>query len=262
MQTARRTPFCSVWLLALLVLFVLTAFAAPVARASPVEVVAASAIQAQVADSKGLVVVNISSTDPRCGYCIQANAKFEKLARRSDVEGRFLQVAWQPWSPFPVEIGPFLKRFGISGLPARLTFQDGQFAAKVLGVPPDMPPESPQKVTGDIPLVAPQQIAEKTRTTKGILVVQLTSFETACSFCMRSNPVFEALAKGPVDPQVQFVRVAYAPWTLVGSDAFAKAFGNGGLPIFLTFQDGRLVRKNLGIADLPELRKTLLDGVQ
>lgn len=79
-------------------------------------------------------------------------------------------------------------------------------------------------MTGSIPLIRSRDIAREIQGSKGLLVVQLTSFETSCSFCIRSNPVFEEVAKDPANAKVRFLRVAYLPWTQMGSDAFAQAF--------------------------------------
>ena len=78
---------------------------------------------------------------------------------------------------------------------------------------------------------------------------------------MRGNPTFEALAHATGAGQARFARVIYRPWTSVGSDAFGKSLGVGGLPVYLTYQDGKLVRRNDGIADQNVLQKVLLDGL-
>ena len=239
--------------------------AAPaLAQVHPVENVAPGAIEAAVAASKGIVMVNVTSTDPRCGYCAQANVRFDQLSRRHDMDEdfRLVQVAWQPWARFPPEIQPFLTRYGIVGIPVRLIFVDGRFERKVTGVPPDLPPESARRVSGDIPLVDRRQVADKVASSKGVVVVQLTSFETTCAFCMRANPIFEDLARANVDPNVTFLRVDYRPWTGVTADPFARSVGGSGLPVYLTYRDGQQVRSKMGSWDVAELRKVLLDGLQ
>ncbi len=241
-----------------------SASASAFAPVHPIENVSPGAIEAFVGASKGTVLVSVTSTDPRCGYCAQANVKFDQLSRRHDLDGemRLVQVAWQPWNRFPPEIQPFLDRYGITGIPVELVFEGGKFERKMTGVPADLTPESPRRVSGNIPLVDRRQVADKVASSKGVVVVQLTSFDTTCTFCMRANPVFEELARANVDPNVSFLRVDYLPWTGVGSDPFARSVGNTGLPVYLTYQDGRQVRVKPGHWDGAELRKVLLDGLQ
>lgn len=111
-----------------------------------------------------------------------------------------------------------------------------------------------------LPLFAPTRVEAHLAKTPGLVVVQLTSFETTCSFCIRGNPTYEALAKDS-GGAAQFIRVVYRPWTGVGQDPFAKGLGVGGLPVFLTYQDGKLLRRHDGIATLAELQKELLEGL-
>lgn len=112
-----------------------------------------------------------------------------------------------------------------------------------------------------LPLFAPTRVEAHLAKTPGVVVVQLTSFETTCSFCIRGNPTFEALAKDSVN-DAQFIRVIYRPWTGVGQDPFAKALGVGGLPVYLTYQDGKLLRRHDGIGTQAELQKDLLEGLR
>lgn len=117
-----------------------------------------------------------------------------------------------------------------------------------------------QEAPPALALFAPTRVEAHLAKTPGLVVVQLTSFETTCSFCIRGNPTYEALAKERVGG-AQFIRVIYRPWTGVGQDPFAKALGVGGLPVFLTYQDGKLLRRHDGIASQAELQKELLDGL-
>jgi thiol-disulfide isomerase/thioredoxin len=245
-------------------LLALGASAPAFAQVHPVENVAPGAIEAWVAASKGIVMVNVTSTDPRCGYCAQANVKFDQMSRRHDMDAdfRLVQVAWQPWTRFPPEIQPFLDRYGITGIPVKLIFEDGKFERKETGVPADLAPESPRRVTGNIALVDRRQVADKVARSRGVVVVQLTSFDTTCAFCMRSNPIFEELVRTNLDPNVTFLRVDYLPWTGVSRDPFARSIGSAGLPVYLTYQDGKQVRSKPGSWDVVELRKVLLDGLQ
>lgn len=241
--------------------FIAYGLSALAVHANTIESIAPNDLEARITGSKGYFVVNITSTDPRCGYCTQANTKFVTLANLTP-NVHFAQVSWAKWTNFPEELRGFLERNQIQGIPVRLAYQDGRLIDKVVGVPQDPAPASPLQVTGTIPVIDSHQVAEKIRGSKGLLVVQLTSFETSCSFCIRSNPVFEDLADAPENIKVKFVRVAYRPWGQMADDAFAQTFGYTGLPIFATYKDGRLVRQRGGSAEKSELQKILLTGLQ
>lgn len=231
------------------------------AVASPVETIAPSALEARIASNKGYLVVNITSTDPKCGYCAQANPKFMALANHTE-NMQFVQVGWEPWRQFPNEIREYLARIDIQGIPARVSYLDSKMEGKQEGVPPDVPPPSPLKVTGDIPVISSRDIAAKIQHTKGLVIVQLTSFETTCDFCIRSNPVYERLAKDTASSGITFLRVAYRPWLQLTIDPFAQTFGFSGLPIYAVYKDGKFVRKHGGHAEQPELQKLLLNGLK
>jgi len=132
------------------------------------------------------------------------------------------------------------------------------------------PPPRPARVAASagaaggergVQLVAPRDAAELIARSKGILVVQVTSFDTACGFCVRSNDVFDTLARDGGASAPKFIRITYQPWGAVSRDGFAQSYGVNGLPTFFTMKDGQLVRRRNGIATADELRKLLLEGV-
>lgn len=231
-----------------------------------IEFVAPGDAQARVLGHKGVVILNITSTDAGCGFCVGANAKFNALAKANPDAGTYLQTSWAPWSKFPPEIMGFLKQNGIGGIPARLSYRDGVLIDKVVGEPKDPATNASsakpvaQRVTGTVPLVTAAQIDAHIANTPGTLVVELTSFETTCAFCMRGNPVFEEFSSAYAASPIRFARVVLTPWTSVSNVPFAKALGINGLPVYLTYRDGKLVRRKAGIGTTSELQKELLDG--
>ena len=248
--------------------YALLAFVAAAAHAqAPIETVAPGDALARLKAHKGVIVLNITSTDPHCSFCIRANAKYVALAQSAAGEAKFIQTSWAPWANFPPEIRELMKLHGIGGVPARLTYRDGVLVSKLIGEPPNeaaptMPSTpSAQKITGHIPLVPPAKIAAHIATTPGVLVVELTSFETSCVFCMKGNPVFEAWTQSAGGGAAQFARVIYTPWVSVGQDGYAKALGVAGLPAYFTYRDGTLLRTKTGAASAAELQKDLLDGL-
>lgn len=236
------------------------------AQQPSIESVAPAEAQARVLGHKGVVILNITSTDAGCGFCTRANAKFIALAKAHPDAGTYLQTSWSPWSSFPPEIMGFLKQNGIGGIPARLSYRDGVLIDKVVGEPKDPATNASsakpaaQRITGTVPLVAAEQIDAHIANTPGTLVVELTSFETTCAFCMRGNPVFEEFSSAYAASPIRFARVVLTPWTSVSNVPFAKALGINGLPVYLTYRDGKLVRRKAGIGSTAELQKELLDG--
>ncbi|MFG6414495.1 thioredoxin family protein [Roseateles sp. DC23W] len=110
--------------------------------------------------------------------------------------------------------------------------------------------------------VAPADLNAWVRATPGWVVVQLSSNDPKCGYCVRANPVFNALAAAESPQGTGFARVAFQPWTSVNQNDFANQYGVSGLPSFFTFKDGQLMRRHNGIADQATLRRVLLDGVR
>lgn len=101
------------------------------AFAGPIESIAPDALEARIASNKGYLTVNITSTDPKCGYCARANPKFLELANSMD-KGQFAQVSWQPWVHFPEVLKDYFNRNDIQGIPVRLLYKDSQLVEKVV----------------------------------------------------------------------------------------------------------------------------------
>lgn len=134
--------------------------------------------------------------------------------------------------------------------------------------PPSRPapsPQAPASIPAPSPFVKdvpPAELTAFVRKTKGWVVVQLSSNDPGCGFCVRANPTFNALAEHESPKGWSFVRAVYQPWTSVSNNDFALQYGVSGLPTFFTFQDGQLMRRHQGIADEATLRKSLLDGLR
>ena len=109
--------------------------------------------------------------------------------------------------------------------------------------------------------IAPAELGAWLRKTKGWVVLQLSSYDPGCGFCIPANPPFNALAQAEQSRGMSFVRVAFQPWTSVSRNDFVAQYAVPGLPITFTFQDGQLVRRHQGNADEATLRRALLDGL-
>jgi thiol-disulfide isomerase/thioredoxin len=212
------------------------------AQPGEVETVPVGDIDAFAAGQKGALLLSLTSSDPRCGYCVRHNARFRTAAHDSPDVGRYAQMTWEPWTALPPPVAAFLKAHGkMPAVPALVTFVDGKFDSIRMGELPAPTPPPAAPASGDVPQVSPHDVADTLAQSHGLVVVMLSSFETTCAFCLRANPGFETLAQA--HPDVRFLRVMYRPWTAVAYDAFGKLLDYNGLPMYLAYQDGRLVRR-------------------
>lgn len=126
-------------------------------------------------------------------------------------------------------------------------------------------PPPPSRTAATVPgieSVAPADLSTWVRQTPGWVIVQLSSHDPGCGYCVRSNPAFNALAAGEANSGIRFARVAFQPWKSVGQSDFVRQYGVGGIPAYFTFKDGQLMRRQDGIADEATLRRALLDGLR
>jgi thiol-disulfide isomerase/thioredoxin len=231
------------------------------AQPGEVETVPPGDIDAFAAGQKGALLLSLSSNDPRCGYCARHNARFKSTAHDQPDDGHFVQMTWEPWTAIPAPVAAFLKAHGKQpAVPALAVFQDGKFLGLTMGEMPGPAPRPAAPETGHVPQVAPREVAETLAQSHGLVVVMLSSFETTCAFCLRANPGFETLAQS--HPDVRFLRVMYQPWTAVATDAFGKTLGYNGLPLYLAYQDGRLVRRVNGFEAPDVLAARLIEAEQ
>ncbi|MDO8654601.1 MAG: thioredoxin family protein [Undibacterium sp.] len=105
-----------------------------------VEMIAASDLAARLAASKGFVTVQLSSYDPGCPFCAQANPKFDEMATHNKGKVTFWRVMWQPWASFSQDA--FAKAYGVNGLPTTFTFKNGQLVRRSMG---NLPVEEQEK---------------------------------------------------------------------------------------------------------------------
>ncbi|WP_292932258.1 thioredoxin family protein [Noviherbaspirillum sp.] len=107
--------------------------------------------------------------------------------------------------------------------------------------------------------VSPDQLAERLAQIKGIAVVQFSSTDKGCPFCVQSNPRFETLAQAQAKgSNVTFLRVMWQPYTQAFDDRLAIQYGLVGLPTFLAFKNGRAVHRINGNRTAVELHNGLL----
>lgn len=143
-----------------------------------------------------------------------------------------------------------------------LAYVGQQKAPAVADAPLPPPPGRAAANAPGVQSVAPADVGAWVRQSKGWVVVQLSSYDPGCGYCVRSNPAFNALAAAEAPQGTSFARVAFQPWKTVGQNDFVRQFGVTGIPAYFTFKDGQLMRRQDGIADEATLRRTLLDGLR
>jgi virginiamycin B lyase len=89
---------------------------------------------------------------------------------------------------------------------------------------------------------------ERLPRTQGRVVLQLTSNDPNCPFCVQHNPVVDRIAARHVEA-AQYWRVHYDPWTDVGNDANVRAAGIAGLPALIVFDAGQETGRLVGFHD-------------
>lgn len=102
--------------------------------------------------------------------------------------------------------------------------------------------------------IPPKLLNKTVSQTKGLLLLQLTSRDRNCSFCVASNPHFDELAARKPSA-ARYVRVSWEPWRSAFKEAFMTNYGIGGVPVFLAFLDGKLVQRIDGNTSTDGLEK-------
>ncbi len=79
-----------------------------------------------------IAVVQFTSPDPKCGYCVGADRPFDQIAALSvDPRRAYARVQWQPWRQFPA----FPAGIQITKIPLMQVYVRGQLAGQYDGRP-------------------------------------------------------------------------------------------------------------------------------
>lgn len=79
-------------------------------------------------------VVQMTSPDRRCGYCVGADKIFDQAAALPrDTPIAFARVQWTPWRSFP-DFGSLVQVYGV---PVHFVFRNGKVIGDAGGKPPD-----------------------------------------------------------------------------------------------------------------------------
>jgi thiol-disulfide isomerase/thioredoxin len=105
--------------------------------------------------------------------------------------------------------------------------------------------------------IAPNTLLTDIKKSKGLVAVNLSSYDANCGYCVKSNPQYERFAK-KYDTRINFWRATAQPWRTAFDNDFAREYKVQGVPTTLLFQDGNLVRMLNGNVSAEELDKKLL----
>ena len=111
--------------------------AAGSSRGGPIETISADRVGAIVAASSGRVVVQYSSDDPHCGYCVLGNRHYEALAASGETQTTYFRVLYEPWTS--VKESSEAAHMHLLGLPTIVVFSKGKEISRFEG---DAAPEA------------------------------------------------------------------------------------------------------------------------
>ncbi len=234
--------------------------------ANPVVELQANEVSAYTAKHRH-AVVQFTSTDPKCGYCVGADKAFDTVASKAYSQPvAFARVVWPaPWSKLP----QFPAEFGVLGAPWHLTFRSGKSAGGLDGMPKD-PQEMVQAVESFVTRPVNAQGAVVIASTPGVkdvaaqdlrqfvksnskVVVQFISSDLLCTFCNGAELAFNELASKNTDKGIVFARVQWAfPWRKLPDMGTLTTIV--GLPMQVAFAN----EKNIGSFDGKYTDKTVL----
>jgi thiol-disulfide isomerase/thioredoxin len=200
----------------------------------------------EIEKSKGLLLVHFSSNDRACKPCESSNKKIDELARgfRRSVPVLFARITWESLASMNRDIKA---QYNLTDLPTLILFQDGKEYFRITSWDKEK-----EKGLVDTFLVYDQRIhAERAgmlvltdenlkktiETSKGRLVVHLSSYDRGCGYCDLSNASVERLVP-EYRGAVQFARITWEPWGNMNRE-IVERYKVGGLPALILFNDGK-----------------------
>lgn len=101
----------------------------PMPAFAEVEEVAANEIAAYVR-AHPAVVVQFTSPDTGCGFCVGANKPFDEAEALAHGKIKFARVQWSPWAKFPADIKSV---YSGRGIPNQIVYKDGKAVGQHTG---------------------------------------------------------------------------------------------------------------------------------
>jgi thiol-disulfide isomerase/thioredoxin len=77
-----------------------------------------------IANQKGIVVVQFTSSDQGCPPCVKSNPRFDTLAQVKGDQAHFWRLEWRPYGA--IYDDPLAVQYGIRMVPTFITFKDGK----------------------------------------------------------------------------------------------------------------------------------------
>jgi Thioredoxin len=202
------------------------------------------------------VIVQMISSDPKCGGCPGADKKFDQIAaKRFSKPVVFARVQWANWQDFP-KFDPSIKVFSA---PVQLFFKNGEQIDSVdvnftdakdivdtTEAIEDFASLSLTKGGNTRVLASPHVIELQPAQFQAFIaqnpwaVVQFLSSDLNCSYCISAAYTFNSAAKHKVDKKVPFARVQWTkPWRNIPN--LSDSFKLVGIPSQIVFHKGTKV---------------------
>jgi virginiamycin B lyase len=100
-------------------------------RGAPIETISPDQVDAIVAATSGRVVVQYSSDDPNCGYCVLGNRHYAALVATGEPQVKYLRVLYEPWTS--VKQSAQAAHMHLLGLPTIVAFDKGKETSRFEG---------------------------------------------------------------------------------------------------------------------------------
>ena len=107
------------------------AFAAVGDPHESIATVSADQVGAMTGSDSGRVVVQYSSNDSRCGYCVIGNRHYSDLVATEAPKGKFVRVLYEPWTS--ASGSAEAKRVRLVALPTIIVFENGKETSRFAG---------------------------------------------------------------------------------------------------------------------------------
>lgn len=222
-----------------------------------VEKVAPAAIEAWLKLNPN-ALVQFTSYDPGCRFCVESYQAFNSIARAYAGRIKFARVHWSPWLPFPGEVE---KPYSVGGIPEQIAFKNGKQTGRFSGTLLNRWLEFDTFIQNTYALadstrsnpvweVDAEALAEFL-TRHARVAVQFTSPDPNCAFCLQSYQGFDEAARAH-DASVKFVRVQWMPYARAPSVVY-QTYGLRVVPAVTLFRNGQVAGKLLGAPSVGKL---------
>jgi hypothetical protein len=202
------------------------------------------------------VIVQMISSDPKCGGCPGADKKFDQIAAKQYSKPVvFARVLWTNWQDFP----KFDASIKVFSAPVQLFFKNGEQidsvdvnftdAKDMTDTAEAIEDFAAQSMTAGVNtrvLASPHVIELQPAQFQAFIaqnpwaVVQFLSSDLNCSYCISAAYTFNTAAKHRVDKKVPFARVQWAkPWRNIPN--LGDSFKLVGIPAQVVFHNGTKV---------------------